>query len=380
MIIVIKALEMAGTSFRVIHCGPSPLAINTERSGVFEGIPFEYTATVKRPSNTVARLLVYVWAVSGLTIRLCQLRAIRRNTAVWLYIQDGPISFYVGSLCRLLGIPVVQELCEWWPGWPNCSAFTKWLYRKQIFKNATGALVISTLIEERVREAAASSNPGLRVHRLPAVVDYIRFAAKSQFPHSSLPEDAAFVWCGVVGDGHRDVYFLIRAAARVRCAGYSLKLVIVGRCSERWRARVADYAERHGFPAVDLVITGYVDDNDLEALYRSATALLLPLPDDDKSRTRMPNKLGEYLASGRPVVTCRVGDLTKLLTHGVNAYLAEAGDESGFAEQMLSVLRDPAAAERIGIAGQGVCATQLDFRAYASGLAQFFGECIDCCS
>src|SRR2546429_2660527 len=38
---------------------------------------------------------------------------------------------------------------------------------------------------------------------------------------------------------------------------------------------------------------------------RDATALLLPLWDDDRSRTRMPNKLGEYLASGKPVIVGR---------------------------------------------------------------------------
>jgi glycosyltransferase involved in cell wall biosynthesis len=378
--VVTKALRLAGTGFRVLHCGPSPLESNTERSGVFEGIPFEYTATVKRPANGAARLLVYAWALLGLTIRLSQIRTERHNTAVWLYVQDGPVSFYVGFLCRLLRIPVVQELCEWWPGWPNCSAFTKWLYRKQLFKNATGALVISKLIEERVRKAAASSNPRLRVHRLPAIVDYRRFAANSRVTNSPVQPGLApaFVWSGVAGESRRDVYFLIRAAAHARRAGHPLKLIIVGRCTQRWRVQMADYARDQGLPPDDLILTGFVDDSDLEALYRSATALLLPLWDDDKSRTRMPNKLGEYLASGRPVVTCRVGDLTHLLSHGVNAYIAPPGDERSFAEQMVSVLQDPGAADRIGLAGQGVCAAQLDYRAYASGLARFFGECIDC--
>ena len=51
VIMVGQALLLAGIRFRVLHCGPSPLAVNTQRSGVFEGIPFEYTSAVRRPAE-----------------------------------------------------------------------------------------------------------------------------------------------------------------------------------------------------------------------------------------------------------------------------------------------------------------------------------------
>jgi len=378
IVMVGKALQMAGTGFRVLHCGPSPLAVNTQRSGVFEGIPFEYTTTVRRPKNAVARSLVYLWALLGLTIRLVRLRPAYHHTAVWLYILDGPTNLYVAWLCRLLGLALVQELCEWWPGEPSCSAFTKWLYRKRLFRNATGVVVISKLIEERARKAAAATNPSLRVYRLPSIVDPQKFNAVSKLTDRSAQMAPTFLWCGTE-DWQMDVLFLIRATAQVQRQGHRSKLIIVGSCSERYRTMILNYAEQEGLSQGEVVLTGYVDDRKLETLYRSATALLLPLRDDDRSRTRMPNKIGEYLASGAPVITCRVGDLTDFLKSGVNAYLAEPGDERDFAEQMLMVLRDPATAERIGSAGQQACATHLDYRVHASGLARFFGECIACC-
>src|SRR4051794_37228365 len=59
IIVVGKALQRAGLEFHLLHCGPSPVPINNRRSGVYEGISFEYTTTVKRPQNALARLLVY---------------------------------------------------------------------------------------------------------------------------------------------------------------------------------------------------------------------------------------------------------------------------------------------------------------------------------
>ena len=122
---------------------------------------------------------------------------------------------------------------------------------------------------------------------------------------------------------------------------------------------------------------GRVDDRTLEACYKSATALLIPLWNDDQSRTRMPNKLAEYLASGRPVVTSKVGDILDFLVDGVNAHLAQPGSELDFADRMIAVLRDPERANQIGAAGQRTCLAQLDYRVYADRLAGFFADCIE---
>jgi peptidoglycan/xylan/chitin deacetylase (PgdA/CDA1 family) len=90
----------------------------------------------------------------------------------------------------------------------------------------------------------------------------------------------------------------------------------------------------------------------------------------------LPNKMGEYLASGRPVVTCKIGDLTNFLIDNVNAYLAEPGNERDFAAKMIAVLQDPARAEQIGAAGQHSCLAHLDYRAHVGGLSRFFICCI----
>ncbi len=365
-----KALMNGGMNFSLIHCGPSPTAINTQRSGVYQDIPFEYTTSVQRPDNFLARLFVYLRGVAGLTARLARLRSQRKQTLVYLYIGEGPILLYAGALCRILGLPLVQELCEWAPGDPSCSAFNRWLHDKPMFQLATGALVISKTIESRVRERSAEVNPGLRIFRLPSIVDARRFV---ESPHDGEPDPAPhFVYCGT---WLKDVYFLIRSFAIVRGEGYLCRMRIVGSWPDTDRADIHGYAAGLGIPESDIVFTGCVDEQTLERCYKSAAALLTPLWDDDRSRTRLPNKLGEYLASGRPVVAGRIGDLTDFLIDDVNACLARPGDERDFAERMISVLRDPERAREIGVAGQRACIDHLDYRAHVPGLSRFFAEC-----
>jgi glycosyltransferase involved in cell wall biosynthesis/peptidoglycan/xylan/chitin deacetylase (PgdA/CDA1 family) len=364
-----RTLQEAGIHFEVLHCGPSPVAINTQTSGVHMGIPFAYTTALRRPKNVLLRVLVYLRGAIGLTARLIQMRPNRRNLAVYLYVMDGMLVLYAGFLCRVLGIPLIQELCEWWPGEPACSRFTRWIYNNgAIFKHAIGVLVISRAIEERCAEASAS----LLLHRLPSIVDARRFATAAVLKDEQQPP--TFVYC--TAGWLKDIYFLVRVFALVKQQGYECRLKVVGPCGGDNRALIQAYAAERGIQERDLEIAGLVDEAALESGYKSAAALLMPLWSDDRSITRLPNKLGEYLASGRPVISCRIGDLTEFLLEDVNVYLANPGDESDFAGKMIAVLQNPQRANEIGAAGQRACMAYLDYRTHVRGLAQFMTRCI----
>jgi len=373
-----KALLKAGIEFRVLHCGPSPIAANKDTAGIYEGIRYEYTTfTTKRPANRLLRILLYAWGVSMLAARLIALFPERRRSSIYIYIQSGPIGVFAAALSRLLGIPVVQEVNEWWPGTgaPDASRFTDWLYRGPMFSLSTGTLVISALIEERARAAAQRLKRPLIIQRTPILVDINEFHPAE--PATACLEEGIpqFVWCGGVAGYAQDVDFMIRALARVIQKGMKCRLTIVGGASENDFQRVNDYARSRGV-AEAVALTGYIDDQELDALYRSAAGLLLPMFDDDRSRTRMPTKLGGYLASGTPVITCNVGDLAGLLTHGRNAYTGPAGDETAFAENMCSVLRDRATARKIGAAGRRLCEAEIHYEVHSERLADFFSACI----
>lgn len=373
-----KALLSTGIRFRVLHCGPSIIDANREASGTYDGIPYEYTTlTTKRPRALLLRALLYAWGFAVLTIRLLQLLPERHSTCVYIYIQGGPIGVATAAICQVLGLPIVQEANEWWPETEGCSRFTKWLFKGPMFSLATGALVISTLIEERVRATAARLNHPLIVHRMPIIADLSKFETGCQ-PLSLADIDLGlpyFAWCGGVAAFIEDVYFMIRALAQVKQRGLLSQLVIVGGVDQATRQLILRYAETCGVGGL-VVLVGFINDDQLLALYRSAAGLLLPLWDDDRSRTRFPTKLGGYLATGVPVVTCEVGDLRQFLKNGESAYIGIPGDEHDFATNMWSVLRDRSRARTIGAAGRRVCQTEMDYTRHAEQLAEFFISCI----
>jgi glycosyltransferase involved in cell wall biosynthesis len=243
-----------------------------------------------------------------------------------------------------------------------------------MFKASTGLLVISKEIEQRAQERAAMLNPRLTIHRLPSVVDFDHFCAPVAPPQPGETHMPNFVWCGSIDGWMTDIKFMLAALAHARLT-HACQLTLVGGYSEANAAIIKKEAAALGLVVTeprdsgvaygdlsdgDVRLTGWVDLETLQACFRNAAALLLPLFDNERSRTRMPNKLPEYLASRKPVITSKVGDLQDFLVDGVNASIAKPGDSVDFARKMTALLTDPELATRIGIAGCQTCAQNLD--------------------
>ncbi|MEO6896289.1 MAG: glycosyltransferase [Caldimonas sp.] len=66
----------------------------------------------------------------------------------------------------------------------------------------------------------------------------------------------------------------------------------------------------------------------------------------------MPLAVIEAMASGLPVVACRVGAMAELLLQGVTGWLVEAGDGDGIASHVLELVRDAALRQAAGDAAR----------------------------
>jgi glycosyltransferase involved in cell wall biosynthesis len=112
-------------------------------------------------------------------------------------------------------------------------------------------------------------------------------------------------------------------------------------------------------------------DAELTTLYVGARALLIPLRATVQDMARFPHKIGEYLATGNPVITTRFGEVARYLTDGVNAVMANGHSVEEFTDKMRWVIDNPDLARRIGMEGQRVAMAQFEYRKYSQSLADF---------
>jgi glycosyltransferase involved in cell wall biosynthesis len=119
---------------------------------------------------------------------------------------------------------------------------------------------------------------------------------------------------------------------------------------------------------------GFVERGALLQEYSAASVLAIPLFDDVRSHARFPTKLGEYLASGRPVVTNRVGEIPRFLQDGISACVTEPGDTAAFADAICRLLKQPAIAQAMGGEGRRVAERHFHYANYGEKLCEFFSS------
>lgn len=112
------------------------------------------------------------------------------------------------------------------------------------------------------------------------------------------------------------------------------------------------------------------------AIMKSADCLVLARPDSLQARAGFPTKLGEYLATGIPVVVTKTGEIARYLEDGRNAYLVEPGDVKGLAEKISWVVTHPDAAKRVGESGREVAQRSFDWHNDQEGLCKWLRQFI----
>ena len=126
---------------------------------------------------------------------------------------------------------------------------------------------------------------------------------------------------------------LIRAYAKLRGenSGFAPQLVIVGR--KLWLADEIFAEVRRQRWAEDVILTGYVTDEDLPKLYRTATAFVYPSLFEGFGLPPV-----EAMACGTPVITSNNSSLPEVV--GGAALLIDACDERALAEALLQIVED----------------------------------------
>ena len=96
----------------------------------------------------------------------------------------------------------------------------------------------------------------------------------------------------------------------------------------------------------------------------------------DHFRTaRFSQKIAEYLATGRPVVTTAVGEIPYYFKHGVDAYVTKFSPGE-YADCLNFILEHPRAADAVGAAGHELGASEFNYHTFGKTLTAFFRDTV----
>ncbi|MCE3266938.1 MAG: glycosyl transferase group 1 [Solirubrobacterales bacterium] len=230
-----------------------------------------------------------------------------------------------------------------------------------------------TMITEELNEFNRAGRP----HRIARPgVDHQRFRpdlepAMSRERLGLRPEDFVIVYHGV---GHfanqHELLSLYLAVKLLQRRGRPVKLVRLGVTAPGGVDPRVFQALRDGVPDLDDVpwreIPGYL------AL---ADAFVQPGAPDDFNRYRLPSKLPEFFAMGRPVVlpACNLGNE---VTDGENALVLSEGGALEIAARLEQLMEAPDLVERLGRGARQFALKRLSWKRNASELAGLYEEVI----
>ncbi len=185
---------------------------------------------------------------------------------------------------------------------------------------------------------------------LPMTVDLERFDTKfNPLPEFKKPF-IAFV--GVMNDAKDGVSILIQAFQKI-CDKYPLyNLYLVGPWNYDTPFHLSLINEFHLTDRV-FWMKGYPRDQ-IPVIISHADILVLPRPNSKQAQGGFPTKLGEYLATGNPVCSTRVGEIPDYLVDNESVFFADPGSVDSFACSLDRALSNPQNASIVGKNGRHI--------------------------
>ena len=105
---------------------------------------------------------------------------------------------------------------------------------------------------------------------------------------------------------------------------------------------------------------GYLDDAEFDQFLQQADVLCVTRTGSVYANAGFPFKLGEYLATGNPVIVSDVGDVRTYLEDMVDAIIVEPDNVAAITGALEYCIRNPEATARIGRNGEVKCREHFD--------------------
>lgn len=348
-----------GNSARILllrqsHPGRDDRRLDGEHRGVpFQTIGHDIRVSIGLPLAVLRYLFGgcrYLWRA----------RRWGSRNVLFLYGEPNLESFLFVVWARLLGYRVVVDIVEdayfitaTAPLASQLKARSVAWATEHMHWFADGVVVISSYLRQKLEGIVGGRLP---VQLIPISVDLERVMETPGGFH----QPVRLLYAGNFGDKD-GVENLIAAFELLAAQRPDIEFVMTGRSSaermEGIRQRIAQS------PVADRIrYLGYLPDDDYFRLISDCDIPCVVRAATEFADRGFPFKLGEYLATGRPVVASRVSDVELYLTDRVNAMLVDPGSVAGMVAAIDYLLENETRALGLGRAGRLVAVEHFNAR------------------
>ena len=352
-------IEVAGTK-RVQHLLEQLLISETQikvlslrsrnkiehETGLYNGIPYE------RISSSVSLNILQLHKVFQYYFRtISSIRNAKKNgikNIIYSYgvlnIENLVFILYSKIIGYKLLIDIVEDYTTLSDNLKLISKFKIWTLRKLDSLNvflADAIVVISTHLYRKYKNMKAQNLTLITI----TARTFSDFKPKIKFNQPFL-----IVYAGSFGDKD-GVNLIIDGFIEFNKSFKSTQLYLIG-SSDQQKKYLNKYQAFQ-----NIIFTGFIPDDEYFPLIQKADVLCMCRTNSAYANAGFPFKLGEYLATGNPIIATRVSDV-ELFLSDESAFLIDADSKKQFLNALLSIKSDPLEAFRKGHNGFHICKTK----------------------
>lgn len=348
---------------------PDGPIINKDVSGKYHRAEFLYTSgTSIYSKNKLIKYLQNIQGILGAIRAIHEVSKKSRIDAVILYGTDSFIyTLIFWTLTKIYRTCFIGENTEAPFVYSRPSIINK--FKKIVVCNIShkmfdGFIVISTYLENTFKKTLRDNSQIIKIPVLVNVDDFCSYKILSEVKTKSI------IYCGNLGN-KGEVSSLLKSWEMINKDFPDWKVQIIGdNSSSKIYEPIVAEVENLGLTK-SIEFTGFVTRDKLMELLLNGQVMVLPRASGVFSDAGLPNKLGEYLATGKPVVITRTGDIDVYLKNRHSAYIVDSDNISLFSEALRFVLNNPEEASKVGQHGLEVAKNQFDTEANCVRLIQF---------
>ena len=350
------ATAMAKTKKVLVLTFCSPYNENPTICGCIGGVEYRYMQRSRRRPVQLIRLMSLIYRY----IKLLWLLFFRYKAPVAIFLSRKlAYAAIVKCILYLKGTKLYREISET----PD-NIKKKWRRNVALKMNVIfdGFIVISSGIEESLKPYAKRD---ANYFLLPVLVDMERFNLEKV-----AKRNVAFYCSGgnVERDGLLDTLAGFLQYRQYYKNEIKLEIATTLNLNDAYHRKVKDIIIKH--PDV-FTYLGCLHTTDIPYKLMEAQVLLLT-PTQNYLTRGFPTKLGEYLASGTPVICSSIDDLREQIPEDVVRFVAPNSPVSIF-EALQDILSNPVEANALGGVGRRWVACNYTMDGFAQSLISFLG-------
>jgi len=210
------------------------------------------------------------------------------------------------------------------------------------------------------------------VIHLPMTVDLERFDLNQSYPMLEHVKAPYIAFLGSMNDAKDGVNILIESFSEIAVKYPDVHLCLFG----FWAYDTDKHLSLIKKAKLEkrILYSKAIEATDVIKVVMNAKLLVLPRPDSYQARGGFPTKLGEYLATAKPVVATRVGEIPFYLKDNDSVFFCEHSSVSSLTTALELALSNEELAYKVGINGRKVAEAIFNKDVQAKRLNNFFHD------